>query len=246
MLKMTDNTNLETLLKTLKVEFNKKNIGKILHQLLSSKLILVKDTNSSNLKFQTIKDNYNEYFYLVFTSYDNLVKWSNNDFEEIQVVELEDILNLLYTTKTNICNGFIINPNNEQVFFDQDLIRYCLNKIDYQPNKFINNLIKVYTNLKIYDFSEFPDDFAWELKRVLWKHPKVQAAYLQIVKNKNDQKYGFVFKSKKDCLDLHSEIKHLAKETLEIYNLEFFSSESELGKEIMKSEPIYSRQFIIF
>lgn len=255
-----DNERLVVALKKMSVQPNKRNIDMMISELIKSQLLVPVEVakpqryryNESELEpdnkiaFNKIKDQTNDKFYLAFTDENELIKWSKKEFQEVLVCELEDFIKILKSKKSD-CIGFVINPYNEQIFIDYDVLNYILKSYQFDKNhKLSKRLIRFDTNIKIVDPLEFPQDFVWDLTRLLKRKLKVRKAYLKQIIKGNNHSLALVLDCSGDQAVLFHDIQRIAKESLSL-PLEVYYADSDFGLRITEiSKPIYEKQFKFF
>ena len=122
----------------------------------------------TTIQFKTIKYSTNDFYYLAFTDWNELRKWSNEN-EQTLVLSFDDLKTLFDKGKDNI-SGFVINP------FTQN---FMVNKyaIEYFDKIYIRKTVEKDTNVRLKPY-KLSEELSNELLSVIAPFNEVNSIYL--------------------------------------------------------------------
>lgn len=137
----------------------------------------------SIISFKLITNNSDESFYLAFTDWNELGKWSKEP-EQTLISTYNDLRNMLM--KTDNIKGFIINPYNQNFVITPDVIEYFSRRKS-------EIVIQEDTNIMLGQPANYPHEMINALSDFFKKTKEIESAYMFLAQKEGDQKPNLLF-----------------------------------------------------
>lgn len=143
--------------------------------------VLKKD---SNISFKMITNTANESFFIAFTDWEELGKWSK-DKEQTLITSYEDLKDMVLKDATAI-KGFVINPYGQNIVITPELMQYFSSRTS-------EVVIQKDTKVIFGQPANYPYDMVNALSSFFKKHKEVKSAYLFLIHKEGDEKPNLLF-----------------------------------------------------
>ncbi|MGN0617420.1 MAG: enhanced serine sensitivity protein SseB C-terminal domain-containing protein [Ruminiclostridium sp.] len=153
----------------------------------------------AKFNFKLIKNSSGEEFFMLFTDINEFQKWNKNQQIKTIVVVFPQMAQLTMK-RSDVVKGFVINPMNENIIFDQANLQNILDTLnrffaqEQQKEKGENapqtpeaREVKLYFGKP----NNVPDSVLDSLRKHLAKRPEVKAAYFSMMKQDEQEFYLF-------------------------------------------------------
>lgn len=189
----------------------------------------------STISFKLITNNLNQSFFLAFTDWDELGKWSK-EREETLISTYDDLSHMVL--KSEHVEGFVINPYNQNFVITKEVIEYF--------NRNSEVVIKKDTEVKLGQPADYPYEMTKALSSFFKKNKDIESAYLFLAHKEGDQKPNLmlIIETSGDKSILFPKIAAVAREFLakEEY-IDLVTLDSNFGKNAIKdSTPFYKKK----
>ena len=162
----------------------------------SGKMQIPKD---AKFNFKLIKNSSGEEFFMLFTDINEFQKWNKNQQIKTIVVVFPQMAQLTMK-RSDVVKGFVINPMNENIIFDQANLQNILDTLnrffaqEQQKEKGENaSQTPEAREVKLYfgKPNNVPDSVLDSLRKHLAKRPEVKSAYFSMMKQDEQEFYLF-------------------------------------------------------
>lgn len=143
--------------------------------------VLKKD---SIISFKMITNTANESFFVAFTDWEELDKWSK-DKEQTLITTYED-LKAMVLKDTDAIKGFVINPYGQNIVITHELMQYFSSRKS-------EVVIQKDTKVMLGQPANYPHDMVNALSSFFKKHKEVKSAYLFLIHKEGDEKPNLLF-----------------------------------------------------
>jgi len=134
----------------------------------------------ATISFKLIENNANDAFFLAFTDWDELGKWSTAK-EETLICTYDDLKTMVLNDPDRI-KGFVINPFGQNVVITPELINYIAQRTS-------QIVIEKDTPILLGQPAEYPQEMVNALKVFFREEqPEVESAYLFLAHKEGDEK----------------------------------------------------------
>lgn len=197
----------------------------------------------TTLLFASISNTNNESFFPVFTDWEELRKWQNNEDQQILVVDLTYYQSLLNDSKQ--CNGIVINPFNEGLTINRSMLETILaNDISTLTENEVS--ISEDTDVLIGSPKEYPQQLVDAIKKHLQTKAEVKSAYLRLMIQNGQQSFLIVLDINKgiDPKTIFNELGEVIKPYhVKDKFIDFIPADTSFGQEAIKGEkPFYEKK----
>ncbi len=149
----------------------------------------------STISFKMISNSAGESFFLAFTDWQELGKWSMEK-EETLVTTYEDLKTLVIKDADKI-KGFTINPFTQNIIITPELMEY----FSHRNSEIV---IKKETKIMLGQPAKYPHEMVKELADFFKRQKEVESAYLFLAHREGDEQPNLMliidFKGEKDVL----------------------------------------------
>lgn len=195
--------------------------------------VLKKD---SIMSFKLITNSLDESFYLAFTDWEELGKWSK-EREQTLISTYDDLKHIVL--KNDGIKGFVINPFNQNFVITPEVMKYFS-----QRNSEI--VIKKDTKIMLGQPADYPHEIINALTDFFKKNKEINSAYMFLAHKEGDQKPNllFIIDFTGDKAVLFPRIAAVAQEFLgKDEYIDLIPLNSNFGKKATKnSTPFYKRR----
>lgn len=153
----------------------------------------------AKFNFKLIKNADGDEFFMLFTDIKEFQKWNKNEQIKTIVVVFPQMAQLTMK-RADVVKGFVINPMNENIIFDQQNLQNILNTLSRQlaqqkQTEGGENGEKApgQREIKLYfgKPNNVPDSVLESLRKHLAKRPEVKSAYFSMMKQEEQEYYLF-------------------------------------------------------
>jgi hypothetical protein len=191
----------------------------------------------STISFKMITNNSDESFFIAFTDWEELAKWSKEK-EETLISTYDDLKGMVLKDTVNI-KGFVINPYGQNIMITPEIMQYFSKKKS-------EIVIEKDTKVLLGQPSNYPYEMANALTKFFKKHKEVESAYLFLSHKEGDDKSNllFVIGFVGEKATLFPQIAAVAQGYLgKDEYIELISLDSAFGKDATKdSTPFYKKK----
>lgn len=140
----------------------------------------------TTISFKMLTNNSGESFFMAFTDWEELGKWSKEK-EETLISTYEDFKSMV-ENDTQRVKGFVINPYGQNIVITPELIQYfSQRKSEIVINKDID------TNVKLGQPANYPDEMVKALSKFFKENREVESAYLFLAHMEGEEKPNLLF-----------------------------------------------------
>jgi len=190
----------------------------------------------STMSFKLLTNTSNESFYMAFTDWTELGKWSTSK-EETLIIKYDDLKTMVLNDINNI-KGFVINPFNQNIIITSELI-------DYFTNRKSEVTIKEKTKVMLGEPANYPQEMVNELTRFFKQYKEIESAYLLLAHYESIEKPNLLLIiDSTNEKELYSQIGSLAQKFLaKDEYIDIVQLKSEFGVSSTKNvKPFYRRK----
>lgn len=153
----------------------------------------------AKFNFKLIKNAEGEEFFMLFTDINEFQKWNKNEQIKTIVVVFPQMAQLTMK-RADVVKGFVINPMNENIIFDQNNLKNILDTLNRQlaQQKQAENGGEGQESAQQREVKLFfgkpnnvPDSVLESLRKHLAKRPEVKSAYFSMMKQDEQEFYLF-------------------------------------------------------
>ncbi|WP_184313765.1 enhanced serine sensitivity protein SseB [Anaerosolibacter carboniphilus] len=195
--------------------------------------VLKKD---SIINFKVISNSSDESFYIAFTDWDELGKWSKEP-EQTLISTYDDLKHMVL--KSEGIKGFVINPFNQNFIITPEVIEYFSRRKS-------EIVIKQDTKIMLGQPANYPHEMIKALSNFFQKNKEIKSAYMFLAHKEEDQKPNllFIVDFTGDKAVLFPRIAAIAQEFLgKDEYIDLVSLNSSFGKDATKNAtPFYKRK----
>lgn len=136
-------------------------------------------TAGSTISFKMIANSSDESFFIAFTDWEELAKWSK-DQEQTHISTYED-LKTMVLKDTEKVKGFVINPYGQNIVITPELMQYFARRKS-------EIVIEKDTKVMLGQPANYPSEMVNALSKFFKKHKEVESAYLFLAHKEGDEK----------------------------------------------------------
>jgi len=190
----------------------------------------------STLSLKLITNNSNESFFLAFTDWDELSKWSN-EREQTLISTYDDLRHMVLNSDD--IKGFVINAFNQNFVITPEVMEY----FSHRKSEIV---IKENTRITLGQPANYPYEMINALSSFFKKNKEIESAYVFLAHKDGDQKPNLllVIDFTGDKAVLFPKIASVAQDFLcENEYIDMIPLNSSFGKDAIKdSTPFYKRK----
>lgn len=190
----------------------------------------------STLSFKLLTNTSNESFYMAFTDWSELGKWSTNK-EETLILRYDDLKSMILNESSSI-KGAAINPFNQNIILTSEVFKY------FEQRK-SEVSIRKNSRIMLGEPANYPHEMVRELSQFFKQNKTIKSAYLFLASYENQEAPNLLLIiESSDGKQLYPQIGNLAQKFLsENEYIDIVPIESELGQYAIKnSTPFYKRK----
>lgn len=139
---------------------------------------------SATISFKMLTNNSNEPFFMAFTDWEELSKWSKEK-EETLISTYEDLKSMVEKDAQRV-KGFVINPYGQNIVITPELMQY-FSQIKSEI------VIKKDTKIMLGQPANYPHEMVNALSKFFTEHREVESAYLFLAHKEDDEKPNLLF-----------------------------------------------------
>lgn len=216
----------------------------------SGKMEIPKD---AKFNFKLVTNNKGEQYFPLFTDINEFQKWNKSEQIKAIVVVFPQMASLV-EKKSDVANGFVINPMTQNLIFTKELLDSILKHAQQQVAKAqaaqaAQNTAAGEPQKVTFMFGKpinIPDSVMASLKKNVAKNKEVNSAYFIMMKQGVQEHYMFVLDidaEEERCKKIADSLCQTAKLFLTKFPVVVASLKSELGANAPKvTEPFYTKE----
>lgn len=190
----------------------------------------------SKISFKLLTNTLNESFYMAFTDWDELGKWSTEK-EETLILKYDDLKSLIFNESTSI-KGVSINPFNHNIILTKEVF-------DYFEHRKSEVNIRENSPIMLGEPANYPYEMVNDLCKFFSRNKTIKSAYLFLASYEDNRSPNLLLIiDSSDGKLLFPQIGNLAQKHLsENEYIDIAPIECELGQYAIKnSNPFYQRK----
>lgn len=138
----------------------------------------------ATISFKMLTNNSNESFFMAFTDWEELGKWSKEK-EQTLISTYEDLKSMVEKDAQRV-KGFVINPYGQNIVITPELIQYFSRRKS-------EIVIKKDTKVMLGQPANYPHEMVNALSKFFAEHKEVESAYLFLAHKEGDEKPNLLF-----------------------------------------------------
>lgn len=197
----------------------------------------------AKIQFHMIENGNGQRFFLAFTSFEEMIKWRRDMTVQTIVVSFDDYASMLKNTvDDNRVGGFVIDPFGiNQVFLKEQAIAIKEVK-DRRNGASGTHTIQAGEEVYFGEPMNYPTEMVEAVKEYLSGAEGVSGAYLQLLRQKDEESYLIVLDYDGDRQTLFEGVATAAKPYLNDMCLDILGTENELGQKIYnRAKPFWEK-----
>lgn len=197
----------------------------------------------TQISFNLIENTANQKYFLAFTDWDELKKWSTNENQQTLILTFDDFAAMVLDENSD-ASGFVINPFGGNLIFDKNLIMALKEEKERRASGgATEQVVEKDTPMQLGQPSEYPEELVKAIIEHLKKQKNIKAAYLQLMTKGEEQSYLLVVDFEGDRKETFNKIAYAAKQYLKGMYIDMVPYDSDFGRDAAKNvEPFYKRK----
>lgn len=195
----------------------------------------------STISFKMLTNNSDESFFIAFTDWEELAKWSMEK-EQTLISRYED-LKAMVLKDTEKVTGFVINPYGQNIVITPELMQYFSQRISGLVSEIV---IEKETQVMLGQPANYPHEMVNALSDFFKNHKEVERAYLFLAHKEGDEKPNllFIIDSTIEKATLFPQVAAVAKDYLgKDEYIDMIPMNTEFGKDATKNAtPFYKKK----
>ncbi len=197
----------------------------------------------TQISFNLIENTAKLQYFLAFTDWDELEKWSKNENQQTLILTFDDLAAMVLDENSD-ASGFVINPFGGNLIFDKNLIMAI--KAENERRASVGateQVVEKDTPVQLGKPSVYPEEMVKAIIEHMKKQKNVKAAYLQLMTKGEEQSYLLVVDFEGDRKETFNKIAYSAKQYLKDMFIDMVPYDSDFGRDAAKNvEPFYKRK----
>lgn len=197
----------------------------------------------TTIAFHTIENTGHQKFFIVFSDWDALRKWRNEENQQTLVISYEDICGMALNEKADSA-GFVINPFTDDVIFSKDLILRLKEEQSRRANGGVTEcVVQKDTQVFLGQPKVYPKQMVDEISKYLKTRKNVKSAYFFLMMKEGEQSYLIIVDFTGDKKELFGGIAKSVEKHLNGMYLDMSSLDSGFAADSIKNtKPFYKRK----
>lgn len=197
----------------------------------------------AKIKFHMIENGKGKKYFLAFTSFDEMKKWRPKQDNQTIIQNFDDYAGMLQkAVGDGQIVGFVIDPFGSNIAFTKEQTIMIKEVKDGRKADAKKHPIKAGVKVFLEEPSNYPDKMVEAIKEYLSKQDNVQRAYLQLMRQADEQSYVIALEYNGDRHVLFEGIAKIARPYLNDVCLDIMGTDNELGRKIIDiAEPFWEK-----
>lgn len=203
----------------------------------------VNDKNTET-SYLVITNPSHENFYPVFTDWDNLIFFNENEEQEILIQNFDEYINMFNSEST--VKGFVINPGKHNFLITREMaLDFGKQKKEYFVPEIVENKLENDDEILLSDPKNMPIDFINGLNDFFKTNKNINKVWIQLMKSEDKIDYLLILDSDEDLKKIFEDISLIARPYLGDMNLNLapYDENNLLSQVATKdTKPFYTKE----